>query len=76
MTYRGRIKNGVVVLEGPEAPPEGAEVTVNLVDSPANGRSKSRRPGGLSSVIGAIKDSPPDLSTNLDHYLYGTAKRK
>lgn len=36
MTYHGHILNGVVVLDPPASLPEGSEVRVELVDSPAD----------------------------------------
>ena len=35
MTYRGRVKNGVVVLDSKAPLPEGAEVIVETVAAPA-----------------------------------------
>ena len=66
MVYRGRIKNGVVVLEGPEAPPEGAEVVVRIVESPVAATPASPR-RGLSRIIGVIKDAPRDWSSTVGH---------
>ena len=34
MTYRGRVKNGAVVLDAPAALPEGAAVEVTVVTTP------------------------------------------
>jgi hypothetical protein len=73
------VKNGVVVLAGDTRPPEGAPVSVRLL----KGRARVGRRNGaeaprerLANVVGIIKDLPPDFSANLDHYLYGTPKRK
>jgi predicted DNA-binding antitoxin AbrB/MazE fold protein len=30
----------------------------------------------LKDFVGTVHDLPPDASVNLDHYLYGTPKRK
>ena len=81
MTYRGRVKNGVVVLEGPHAPPEGAPVSVRLLKPAARRPSRAAKPGPslyerLKPFIGILDDMPPDFSINHDHYLYGTPKRK
>ena len=81
MTYRGRVKNGVVVLEGPHAPPEGAPVSVRLLKPPARRSSRAGKPGPslyerLKPFIGIADDLPSDISINHDHYLYGTPKRK
>lgn len=51
--------------------PELPAVEVNLIeedDGPTLLES-------LKPFIGVIKDMPPDMSENLDHYLYGTPKR-
>ena len=80
MTYRGRVKNGVVVLEPPCALPDGAEVSVRALKGRAS--KSGGRPREKSVLeryrrfVGVIKDLPPDASVNLDHYLYGAPKRK
>lgn len=79
MTYKGRVKNGVVVLDKPAELPEGAEVSVR----PIKGRrtkGKVSRPATVydryKQFIGVVKDMPSDMSVNLDHYLYGAPKQK
>ena len=77
MVYRGQVKNGRVVLHGHEAPPEGATVSVRVLKS-RNGGRKPKAPKAhewLRDIAGIVDDLPPDLSQNLDHYLYGTPKR-
>jgi hypothetical protein len=78
MPYRGKVKNGVVVLEEPDALPEGAEVIIRLATkrSPAKSpkRKKKVRPG-IAKFAGEGTDLPPDAARNLDHYLYGHPKR-
>lgn len=79
MVYRGQVKDGVVVLEGPTAPPEGARVSVRVLKPPAHrpGRARERTLyDRLRNVIGKAKGMPPDASLNIDHYLYGMPKRK
>lgn len=76
MTYRGRVKNGVVVLEGPQTPPDGTQVSVRVL----KGRGCKKRGSSqlyklLKPVIGKAKGFPPDASANLDHYLYGTPRK-
>jgi hypothetical protein len=73
MTYRGRFKNGVVVLEGDAHLPEGTEVRVEPVAPQVNGEPEDLlfRMGDL-----AVNTGIPDLATNLDHYLYGHPKAK
>lgn len=70
MTVSGHVRNGVVVLDEPTKLPEGAAVEVNLIeedDGPTLLES-------LKPFIGVIKDMPPDMARNHDHYLYGTPK--
>ena len=79
MTYRGKMKNGVVVLDDPTAIPEGADVSVRPV------KGKARKGGGQSRpttmyerykpFIGKAKGLPPDLAMNHDHYLHGRPKQ-
>jgi hypothetical protein len=88
MDIRGRVKGGVVVLDDPEALPEGSVVHVEPVEAaePAKvaesvkateeeGREGPSLFERLRDVVGIIKDGPPDLAKNHDHYLYGTPKR-
>ena len=91
MTYRGRVKGGVVVLERGAKLREGELVTVfprvgraralakSKTTRATPGANHSRKPTGLAKLLlkhaGVIKDLPPDLSANLDHYLYGHPKR-
>ena len=81
MTYRGKVKNGVVVLEGPHVPPEGSPVSVRVLKSPARPAARGRKReltlyDGLKPFIGMAKGLPADASLNVDHYLYGAPKRK
>ena len=79
MTYRGVVRDGVVVLEGDVKLPDGAKVDVSL---PASQEPVSRDENGptlyerLKPVIGKAKGLPPDLSVNHDHYLYGGPKQE
>jgi hypothetical protein len=85
VTYRGRVNRGVVVLEDGAGLPDGTEVTVRPVrpktrkkasspKTPAKGPTPRVRKG-LLKLAGAVKGLPRDASVNLDHYLYGHAKR-
>ena len=80
MTHRGTMRNGVVVLDRPGALPDGAEVSVRAVRGRATRGEAKSRPRSLyeryKRFIGAVKDLPPDMSSNLDHYLYGAPKGK
>ncbi len=84
MTVRGKIKNGKVVLEDPKALADGTEVEVRPAKKERAGRRRTKvekpSPGTLADrlapFIDAVKDLPPDMSVNLDHYLYGHPKQK
>jgi hypothetical protein len=79
MTYRGRVKNGVVVPEAGACLREGMDVRIVPVAETENavedaGEIRQLR-DGLLSFSGVIKEGPSDLSRNHDHYLYGTPRR-
>jgi hypothetical protein len=85
MTVRGKVKNGKVHLDNPKALAEGTEVEVRPVkkrkpaSKPRKPKATSRRRSlaqRLAPFIGVVKDLPPDMSANLDHYLYGHPKDK
>lgn len=78
MTHRGKVKNGVVVLDDPSALPEGAEVSVR----PLKGARRCANRGRQRSLyerfkpfVGIAKGLPPDLAKNHDHYLHGRPKQ-
>ncbi len=71
MTYRGSIQNGVVVFEGHVPLPEGTVVNVEA-ETPAAAESASDPVYRIYEL--AAPTGVPDLSLNLDHYLYGTIK--
>ncbi|HEY3322535.1 MAG TPA: hypothetical protein VGP72_18885 [Planctomycetota bacterium] len=68
MTCKGRVTNGVVVLENPRAFEEGAEVEV----APAR-RVRKKKPSLSEKLLkwaGRAKGLPSDLAENHDHYLH------
>ena len=79
MTYRGRVKNGVIVLEDGVELCEGMRVRVETADQredvPADPKDIESLREGLLSFAGVIKDGPSDLARNHDHYLHGTPRR-
>ena len=69
MSYKGVVKNGVVVLPSDAKLEEGAEVhVVPVVQSSFAERMKE--------YIGAFKDLPEDYALNWRHYRYGERKRE
>ncbi len=78
MSYRGHVKNGVVVIDDAVRLPEGAAVAVDLVDGPVAMAEQEEGPTlleRLEPVIGIATGLPPDASTNVEHYLYGHPRR-
>jgi len=86
MTVRGKVKNGKVVLDDPQALSDGTEVEVRPAKkpkAPAKSRKSAKSKGRprslaerLANVIGKAKGLPPDASVNHDYYLYGVPKRE
>jgi hypothetical protein len=75
---RGRVKNGVVVLEDPRALRDGTEVAVKPLSRRRGNARAAQRPAmghALARLAGKAEGLPPDASRNVDHYLYGHAKR-
>jgi len=79
MTYRGRVKNGVIVLESGVRLREGMDVRVEPVEEAEHAAPGSQEPNqlreGLLSFSGAVKEGPADLARNHDHYLHGTPRK-
>ena len=72
MTYRGRIRNGVVILDRPVSLPDGSEVEVRPVTQDEAIPSVYER---YKDFIGIAEGLPADSSRNHDHYLYGVPKQ-
>ena len=82
MTYRGTMRDGVIVLDGPDKPAEGSVVTIEAPDQSSNEdeqailakqRESLKRLVELGRKVGQVL--PTDASRNVDHYLYGAPKR-
>ena len=74
----GKVVNGVVVFENGSLP-EGTQVSIERIKGDAEQSRNNENVGDmLLSLAGIIKDDslPPDLSVNLDHYLYGAPKKE
>jgi hypothetical protein len=76
MVYRGKVKNGVVVLENGTGLPDGTEVRVEPL-----ARDESTAVEGptlaeqFADIIGTVPDLPSDMASQHDHYLHGVPKR-
>lgn len=71
MTFRGRVSNGVVVLEEGAHLPDGLEVRVEPVDQPERKTLYER----LRPFAGQMEGLPNDLADQHDHYIHGTSKK-
>jgi len=71
MSYRGRVKNGVVVFDEPVELPDGTEVRVEPILPPPRKTLAEQ----LGDLIGSVPDLPPDMAEQHDHYLHGAPKR-
>ncbi len=72
MTYRGKVANGVVVLEGDARLAEGTTVLVEPIATP----EKEDNDPLYRLFDLAVATGVPDLAVNIDHYLYGHPKVK
>ena len=74
MSLTGYVQNGVIVLDTPNALPEGTAVKVEAIEAPAIPAKRSLL-DRLGDVVGKAEGLPPDASQNVDHYLYGHPKK-
>lgn len=72
MTYRGRVQNGVVVLNPPAQLPEGASVRVEVVTTgraesiaPQAGHRQGGRYAGQISIAPDFDEWPTDIQESL-----------
>ncbi|MEX0643565.1 MAG: hypothetical protein WD468_12745 [Pirellulales bacterium] len=72
MVLRGRIQSGVVVLEESCTLPEGTAVTV-VAAEPSSAMPQEESFFRITDL--AVPAGVPDLSVNLDYYLYGHPKQ-
>ena len=78
MTYRGHVKNGVVVLEDKARLAEGTPVRVQPLKRTASKKKAARaRTLGerLMRFAGSAKGLPRDMARNHDHYIHGTPRK-
>lgn len=79
MIYRGRVKDGVVVLDDEVKLVEGAQVLVQLPSEASDlelldeiGETLAQK---MLRFAGRAKGLPSDLARNHDHYLHGAPKQ-
>lgn len=79
MSYKGIVKNGVVVLEPSAKLMDGTIVRIELEETPARSESHRTIPREQLDAVWrmgelAVPTGIRDLATNADHYLYGHPK--
>ena len=75
MTYKGHVRNNVVVFDDDVNLPDGAEAVVEIVNAAVletKGKTLRERFG---SLVGSVPDLPEDFADNHDHYIHGAPKR-
>ena len=72
MTYKGHVKNGVIVLADGTSLPEGTAVRVEPIEDTESVESLRE---GLLKLAGTVKNMPADMARNHDHYLHGTPRK-
>ena len=77
MTSEGTVRNGVVVLGSGATFPDGARVTVTLLEqaSPPNVAAIPTILERYAEIVGIAPELPPDMAKNHDHYIHGTPKK-
>ena len=73
MSYKGIVKDNVVVLESGVELPDGRVVHVET-DATDDHVSPARKIGLFGMGEWAAETGIPDLAANADHYLYGHPK--
>ena len=72
MKYSGKVKDGVVVLEGSPPLKDGTVVAVEPVEAPVASPGLGQR---LKPFSGSAKGLPTDMARNHDHYLHGRPRK-
>ncbi len=80
MVYQGTVQNGVVVFPNGIQLPDGTLVQVELLSASSEPNPTESNGEQLDPIwqMGelAVDTGIPDLSVNIDHYLYGHPKVK
>jgi hypothetical protein len=75
MVYTGTVQNGVVVFENGIRLPDGTPVRVETISKEISNQPNSSEADALLNISNFAEDmGAPDLSVNIDHYLYGHPK--
>ena len=72
MTFRGRVRNGVIIFDPPVTLPEGAEVEVSAAVDETDAPTWAEV---FKDVTGKAEGLPADMARNHDHYIHGAPKK-
>jgi hypothetical protein len=79
MTCIGKVFKGAVKLPPGVKLPDGTAVEMILPEASKSKRNSVPKAGWFyeefKDFVGVIKNGPPDLAANHDHYAHGKAKR-
>ena len=76
MSYRGHVRNGVVVLDEPVTLPEGALLNIVVTDEEKKPEELGVTLGEqLAPLAGSAKGLPADAAANHDSYLHGQIRK-
>lgn len=77
MSFTATVENDSIKLPPGIHLPDGTEVVIEPREKAPAAAAPERKTLAerYAKFIGVVKDAPPDLAENLDHYLYGLPKR-
>ena len=75
MSITATVENDTIKLPAGVHLPDGTTVKIEAIVEPERQPSGKTFAERYAKYIGVVKDMPPDLAENLDHYLYGAPKR-
>ncbi len=80
MVVRAHVRNGKIELDEAVTLPEGAAVELNVVESSPAGGTHRPIEEVIDEIVADVPESewaklPPDLTDQLDYYVYGTPKQ-
>ncbi|MEW6250920.1 MAG: hypothetical protein AB1716_09755 [Planctomycetota bacterium] len=78
MSYRGKVRNGVVEFEAGPVPPDGTPVRIEPIapeETESDEAEAQRLAEELRKLAGSVTDLPPDFARNHNHYIHGQPKK-
>jgi len=77
MTWRGRVRGGVIIPDQDAKLDEGSEVTIQPVEAESSPGpvEECTLAEHLLKFAGVLDGLPADLAQNHDHYIHGTPKK-